>query len=184
MSAIAITLVRHGRQNAGFGADADPGLDPVGEEQARAMAGLIGPSDGRRLVVSPLRRARLTAAALEAAWGIAAEVEPRIAEVPTRGLSLAERGAWLRPFLQGRWSDQPNHLRAWRRGLHDYFAAVTAPGVFVTHFVVINALIGLVTDSDLVTPTMPDHCSINRFALDGGHLRLVETGAQARTVIG
>lgn len=181
---IALTLVRHGKQNAGFDVDADPGLDPLGETQASAMARLIGAPQGRALVASPLRRARQTAAALEAAWQVEARIEPAIAEVPTPGMSLAERGQWLRPFLQSRWPDQPAHLQAWRQGIGAYFAVVPGPAVFITHFVVINALIGLVTGSDQVTPTMPDHCSIHQFALEAGQLRLVELGAQARTVIG
>ncbi|MCF4164555.1 histidine phosphatase family protein [Zavarzinia compransoris] len=184
MSAIDFILIRHGRQSAGFHVDPDPGLDETGEAQARAMAERLTPDEARNLVTSPLRRARATAAAVEVRHGVIARVEPRIAEVPTAGLTLEQRGAWLPGFLHGAWSDQPDHLIAWRRSIGDFFAGIETPGVFVTHFVVVNALIGLATGDDRVSPSLPDHCSINRFRLEAGRVRLIETGAQRETMVG
>ncbi|MDD3446530.1 MAG: histidine phosphatase family protein [Zavarzinia sp.] len=184
MSGIDFILVRHGRQTAGFGHDADPGLDHTGHAQAEDLAARLTPGEAARLVASPLRRARETAAAVERRHAVTARVEPAIAEVPTPGLGLAERGAWLPGFLHGLWSEQPAHLRDWRHSIGAFFAGVEAPAVFISHFVVINALIGLATDDDRVSPTMPDHCSINRFRASGGRIHLVAAGAQRETIIG
>lgn len=184
MSAVAFTLIRHGRQSAGFHVDPDPGLDATGQDQALGLASAVGPDDGRLLLTSPLRRARETIAPIERAWGRSALVEPRLAEVPTPGMSLDERGVWLDGFLRGDWSEQPGHLLAWRQGILDVLSALPGPALIVSHFVVINAMIGLATADSRVTPTMPDHCSLNRFEVEAGRLRLIETGAQRRTVIG
>lgn len=62
-----LILVRHGRTEANaagllLGRD-DPELDPVGAEQATAVAAAVGSVD--RVVSSPLRRTRATAAAFD-----------------------------------------------------------------------------------------------------------------------
>lgn len=184
MRAIDFILVRHGRQSAGFHVDPDPGLDATGEAQARAMAGALTPDEARHLITSPLRRARATAAAVEMLHGVTARIEPRIAEVPTSGMTLEQRGAWLPGFLHGMWSEQAGHLQAWRRSIGEFFAGLEGPGVFVTHFVVVNALIGIATGDDRVSPTMPDHCSLNRFRLADGRVHLIAAGAQRETIVG
>lgn len=184
MSRIPFVMIRHGQQNAGWDVDRDPALSEAGLAQATAMADALGAADGRALVTSPLRRARETAAALEARWGLAARVEPRVAELPSDGLALAERGAWLRGVLEGRWTGQPANLLAWRSGILGFLRELTQPTVIVSHFVVINAVVGHATGDDRVMPVIPDHCSINRFVLDDGEIRLVELGAQRESLIG
>ena len=68
LSHATITLVRHGKAAAGW-EDKDPPLDDTGRAQAEAMALAMG-DEPRPLFVSPLRRTRETAAALERLWGI------------------------------------------------------------------------------------------------------------------
>ena len=71
-----IYLVRHGRAAADWGSHVDPGLDDVGRTQAEAMASELAPKGPLPLVVSPLRRTRETAAALERRWELGARIEP------------------------------------------------------------------------------------------------------------
>ena len=52
-------------------------------------------------MVSPLRRTRETAAALEQIWGVTAVVDDRVAEIPSPTDDLAARGAWLSPAMAG-----------------------------------------------------------------------------------
>jgi len=184
MSMVPFVLIRHGEQNAGWDIDRDPALSAVGVAQARAMAQALGAGDGQALVTSPLRRARETAAAVEARWGAAALVEPRVAELPSDGLDLKERGAWLRGVLAGKWSAQPANLADWRAGILDFLGDLRRPTVIVSHFVVINAVIGHATGDDRIMPAIPDHCSINRFVVDAGQIRLVELGVQRESLIG
>ncbi|MFA5122463.1 histidine phosphatase family protein [Zavarzinia sp.] len=184
MSSLDFALIRHGQQAAGFDADPDPGLNAVGDLQAEAMAEALGEAGGRLLYASPLRRARQTAAAIERRWGVAAVIEPRVAEVPTTGMSLEARGEWLNHFLQETWEAQPPTLRTWRDSIADLLLNLPGPAVIVSHFVVVNAVVGLATGDHRVTPSMPDHCSINRFRVEDGRLHLIEKGAQRRTVVG
>ena len=104
-------LIRHGKPAAVWGeADDDPGLDAQGRAQAEAvrdhLMGLPAPQRPSRVVSSPLRRCRETAAPTAAALGVDLEIDPSVGEIPTpSGLSAAERPAWLRQVFQGRWSE-------------------------------------------------------------------------------
>ena len=74
-----LVLVRHGRTEANASGlllgRADPPLDDLGREQAAALAASV--AGARRVVCSPLRRARETAAAL----GLRVEVDERWIEL-------------------------------------------------------------------------------------------------------
>ena len=67
--AVRVVLVRHAEPAGAYGGVADPGLSAAGEEQAQATAMALDRAAAGSLVLSsPLRRARATAAALEAPW--------------------------------------------------------------------------------------------------------------------
>lgn len=75
-----LTIVRHGRTEANasgllLGRRLDPGLDDLGRRQAAALAGELGDVD--RVISSPLRRTRETAAAL----GREVEIDDRWIEI-------------------------------------------------------------------------------------------------------
>ncbi|HEY1118321.1 MAG TPA: histidine phosphatase family protein [Acidimicrobiales bacterium] len=74
-----LTVVRHGRTEANRSGlllgRLDVGLDPLGQAQAAAVAAAVGSAD--RIVCSPLRRTRDTAAA----WGVDVEVDDRWIEL-------------------------------------------------------------------------------------------------------
>ena len=78
-----LILIRHAlplRVESADGSPADPPLGDEGRLQAERLARWLArePLDG--LYTSPLKRARETAAPLEAALGLRAAVEPRVAE--------------------------------------------------------------------------------------------------------
>ncbi|MEI2775709.1 MAG: MSMEG_4193 family putative phosphomutase [Tetrasphaera sp.] len=93
-----LLLIRHGRTAANTGAvlagwTPGVGLDETGQGQVSALAELLGGLPVRRLVASPLQRARETAAPLAAAWGL----EPVIEE----DLGECRYGAWTgRPIAE------------------------------------------------------------------------------------
>ena len=59
-------LIRHARPAAGWGEDADPGLDATGQQQAEAAARTLAQTlDRMPIYTSPLRRCRETARPLE-----------------------------------------------------------------------------------------------------------------------
>src|SRR5260221_11648787 len=111
---MTLYLVRHGRAVSGV-EQPDPGLDPVGRSQAERAADALRRVGAERLVCSPLRRARETAAPIAEALGIAPEIRDEVSEVFDPGMSTDARRAMLVPFLSGLWSEQPPALQDWRR---------------------------------------------------------------------
>ena len=86
-----LVIVRHGRTDHNAAGlllgRLDPPLDPLGRDQATALAGVIGPVD--RVIASPLQRATETAAA----FGRPIEIDERWIEVDYGtydGMPLAE----------------------------------------------------------------------------------------------
>ena len=183
-----IYLIRHARPAAAWGgADDDPGLDDLGQTQAEAAArtlmALPPALRPAKVVSSPLRRCRETAAPFAKAIGVEPEIDPRVGEIPTpAALTAQARGPWLRQAMAGRWGDIEGDLDydAWRR---EVTAAVEArPGAAIfSHFVAINAVLSQLAGQDLTVTFRPDHTSISVFELDGKTLRLLERGREATT---
>ncbi|MFN8037439.1 MAG: histidine phosphatase family protein [Acidimicrobiia bacterium] len=177
-----LVLVRHGHPAAGYLEDLDPPLDDEGHAQAERMAEELSASGSRALVTSPRRRAAETAAALEAAWGRRALVEARVAEIPAPTDDLVDRGAWLRSVMRSTWSAVGDPaLHAWRDGVRAALGELAEDTVVVTHYLVLNAAVGLATADDRVVLFRPDHCSRTVLDVTPSGLALVEFGAQRET---
>lgn len=177
-----LLLVRHAHPAAGFEADPDPGLDDVGLAQAEAVAATLGPEGPFDLWTSPLQRARQTAAPLEAAWGVEAEVEEVVGEIPSPMDDLEARGKWLRATLARRWPDL-GALQGWRNAVVDALKEIERDTVVVTHYVLINAAVGVATDDDRVASFSPDYASVTELAVEPSRLRLVRRGAEGDATV-
>lgn len=92
-------LVRHGRaETSAPGGDEARRLTAGGRAAFAATARELAPELSlRRILTSPLVRARETAALLAAATGAPVEVEPRLASGASTGRQLLELGAALGP---------------------------------------------------------------------------------------
>ena len=93
-----VLVVRHGRtawNRERFLGRVDVDLDEVGEQQARAVPGLLAAFAVDQIQVSPLRRALATAAPLAAQRGLPALVRPELSEL--------DCGQW-----QGQLKDRPD----------------------------------------------------------------------------
>jgi broad specificity phosphatase PhoE len=186
----SIHVIRHGRPASTWGGtDDDPGLDAEGLEQARAVAREIMalPTASRpgRVVSSPLRRCRETAAPLAEALGVEVEIDPRVGEIPTpRGLLASERPDWLRGAFLGRWSEIGGDLdyAAWARSVASAVLDHAGAAVF-SHFVALNAAVSTATGREEVVVFRPDHCSRSVFEAEGDRLILVEKGREAQSQV-
>ncbi|WP_290631913.1 histidine phosphatase family protein [Aquisalimonas sp.] len=180
---VTLYLVRHGRAAGSWDESRDPRLDAEGHRQAERASAEIDAMAGRPLALctSPLQRARETAAPLAARWETAPAVEPGVAEVPSPGMSLQERGGWLQGLLQSRWPDLEPHLWQWREQAVDTLCACQRDTVFVTHAVLINAVVAAVTDDQRVLVFRPDYCSVTTLHLRRGALALHALGREADT---
>jgi broad specificity phosphatase PhoE len=183
---VRLYLVRHGRAAAGWDDDPDPPLDDWGRQQAEQVAGQLASRipGGAPVVSSPLRRCRETAAPLAARWGTAARVEARVAEIPSpEGVPMGERVPWLREAMAGRWADLGPRYVAYRDGIAGFLSGCNATTVVVSHFVAINAAIGVAAGDDRLLVRALDNCSITVVDVENGRLRLVEGGHEADTLI-
>lgn len=185
-----IHVIRHGKPASTWGgADDDPGLDAVGLEQARAVAreimALPAASRPCRVVSSPLRRCRETAAPLADALGVEIEIDARVGEIPTpRALSADERPDWLRTAFSGSWGEIAGDLdyAAWARGVASALQDHHGAAVF-SHFVALNAAVATAMGRAQVVVFRPDHCSRTVFQAESGRLILVEKGREAQSQV-
>ena len=177
-------LVRHGRAAAGWNTDPDPGLDAVGRHQAAEMTARLAPLGPLDLVSSPLLRCRETASGLAAAWGTQPRIDLGVAEIPSpEGVAMADRVEWLRLAMAGTWAAMGQRYTAFRDGVTASLAALPNDTVVVSHFVAINAAIGVaVGDNRLVIRSL-DNCSVTVLEMVDGMFQLVEGGREADTLI-
>ena len=179
-----IRLVRHGEAAAVWGSgDADPGLSARGRAQAEAAALQLMQAPPLRIVTSPLRRCRETAAALASRLGLEPVVAPEAAEVPTPpDLPDGERAAWLRAAFDATWSEIPggDYLR-WRDRVAVFVAGLEDGSAVFTHFVAINAAVSAALDDPRTVVFRPGNASVTTVESTGGRLRVVELGAEAET---
>lgn len=181
-----VYLVRHGRAAAGWDDDPDPGLDDVGQEQARATAQHLSVLGPLAVVSSPLRRCQETARFLADMWGsTSVTIEPRVTEIPSPdGFPLGQRVSWLREAMAGRWSDLDQRYTNFRDGVVTYVSQCSEPTVIFSHFIAINAVIGACLGDDRLVIDSLDNASVTVVEVTSeGSLHLVERGRQANTLI-
>jgi broad specificity phosphatase PhoE len=182
-------MVRHGRAAAGWNVDPDPPLDDLGRAQALAAAADIVPRGHMRVLSSPLLRCQQTAFPTAAAWGVEAEIDPRVGEIPSpEGHTLESRVEWLREAMAGTWTDvaarSGSRYATYRDTVVGAVAALREPTVVFSHFVAINVVIGAATGDDRVVVASLDNCSITVFDVaDDGSITLVQIGGEADTLI-
>jgi broad specificity phosphatase PhoE len=177
-----IVLVRHGRPDGTWGRDADPGLDAVGHDQARAVADALGPHGPLPVVVSPLRRTRETAAPLLARWGVDAVVEPGVGELSAPVDPHPDHATWLRTLMAGTGAEHAEVMDPFRARVLRAIRALRDDTVVVTHFLAINAVVGAASGDDRVVCCTPTHCSRTVVELDpDAGLHVVELGDTGST---
>ncbi|MCB1645040.1 MAG: histidine phosphatase family protein [Pseudomonadales bacterium] len=178
-----IYMIRHGKAAASFTDDLDPGLDEQGRQQAVASCQQLETHLPLILKSSPLKRAQETAIPLAETTGQAVIIENRVAEVPSPGMSLEERGPWLREVMSGKWSEQSADLQQWKADLVQCLLETREDTAFFSHYVAINTAVSAATGDDQVLVCRPDNGSITVFETDGETLTLVSLGDEASTVV-
>lgn len=174
-------MIRHGEASASFTSDKDPGLSTLGHNQAARAAKDLETASISTLISSPLRRAQETAAPLANRLGKLVDIDTRVAEVPSTGLSLEARGPWLAKVMQGLWRDQSEQLLQWRRDMVEALVACNEDTAIFSHFVAINAMVAFATDNPAVMVFRPNNASITEFSVHDGKLTLVALGEAAAT---
>jgi broad specificity phosphatase PhoE len=169
-------LVRHAQADAGWGDSIDPGLSELGRSQAEAMAEKLAPLGPLPVITSPLLRAKETAAALEARWKIMAVVDPGVGEVPSPSEDLTERREWLRKALATTWTELGPRYTSWRTMVTELLLGIPNDTVVVSHFVLINAVLGRAAGLDEVVVSPIDNASVTVIDSSDHELRVVDEG--------
>ena len=183
-----VYMVRHGRAVAGWNVDPDPALDELGRSQSLTAASRLSSLGPLPVLSSPLLRCQQTAFPLATAWKTDIIVEPKVGEIPSpEGYAVEERGEWLREAMSGSWTQIAERSGAryaqYRNEIAARIASIQEDTVIFSHFVAINAVIGVATANDAVMIARLDNCSVTTFDVTGGVLTLVETGGEADTLI-
>jgi broad specificity phosphatase PhoE len=180
-----LLLIRHGEAAAAWGgAEADPGLSDRGHMQASAAARTLAGLGDLRIVSSPMRRCRETAAPYASERRLETLIEARVGEVATPP-GVSDRRAWLQenfPWRAGgvakSWTTRDEGLRAWREEVLTCVRGLEHDCAVFTHFIAINVILGAALASDDTIVRRPDYASITEVELSGGRLRLVRAGAE------
>ena len=176
-------LVRHGEAASTWADAVDPGLSALGREQAESAGRALEPKAPLDIVSSPLARARQTAEPLARVFGKSVLVADAVAEIPSPGIALDERRAWLTKIMGEGWHDARADLIAWRDGITSYLAGLKADTAVFSHFIAINVAVGAATGRDEVVCFSPANGSITILETTARGLQLIEKGAQASTIV-
>lgn len=177
-----IYLIRHGEPAGAYGAHPDPGLTELGVRQAFSAAETLATRGAKRAITSPLARSRETAAQFEKLMETHARIETGVGEIITPK-GITDRAAWLKGVMTGTWPEAGDMLDQWRRSVLAAVDRLPADTAVFTHFIAINAIIGLLTNDDRVVVFKPGHASITALERVGGKLRVKELGPEAATVV-
>lgn len=178
-----IYLIRHGQAEAGWSEQRDPGLDATGRRQAEKAARALTGRGPLPIVVSPLRRARETAHEFEMLWRRPATVESRVAEIPSPGMSLSERGDWLKSLTRRRWEELDELIQGWRRAAIQSLLEISADTVVVSHFMIVNAVVSWARGDGRVVCCHPLQGSCTTLTRDGDSFQVLEVGAQGPSTV-
>lgn len=180
--AVQVFLVRHGQAAAGWDSDPDPGLSPLGLQQAQSVCDAFASGTPFPLFSSPLRRAQQTAAPLSDIWRIPVQIDPAFIEIPApKGLSMAERMSWLLSVRDLTWQQASEDLWQWRRQMLDRLTAFSEPCIVFTHFMVMNLAAGVALETDRLVHYQPANGSILSLSVGAGVVEIVDLGLQAET---
>ena len=181
-----IYMVRHGRASAGWDTALDPGLDELGQAQAREAADQLQSLPIGNIITSPLLRCQQTAAPLAQIWNVVPQVCAEVSEIPSpKGVAMSDRIVWLRQAMQGTWSELGSDYVAYRDCITDFVRGIQTDTVIFSHFIAINAVIGFVTNKDQLMLARLDNCSITTFHIDeNNNITLGDTGNEATTTVG
>lgn len=160
-----LCLVRHGKSEVGFDEALNSDLSPRGMEQAQTAALTLAQElSPRRILSSPLIRALRTAEPLAKIWGHPIEAIDELTEIPTPYRpevdNLKWRRAWLDEIMKQHYGNLAPEIEAWRKKLEAFLSSQTEDAMIFTHYLTINAAIGLALNDDRVVVCDPGYCTI------------------------
>lgn len=111
--------------------------------------------------------------------GMVPEIVREVSEIDTPE-GIGDRVVWLRNLMAGQWPDDET-LNAWRTNMLAKVERLPDNSVVFTHFVAINALVGLIDASKDVLVFRPGYCSVTQLERTSAGLRVDSKGSEAAT---
>ena len=178
-----LQLVRHGEAAASWDTATDPGLSDEGARQAAAAGALLASRPPCAVWASPLARARQTAQPLADAWRAQVRIEEAVRELPSAGVPMDARRAWLKGVMHSHWDNVEPPLQRWRDAAWQVLCGLGQDTVVFTHFMVINAIVSRATADPRTVCFEPDYCSVTTLVACDGGLRLEALGKERPTLV-
>jgi len=179
---VDIYLVRHGQAASTWGEDPDPGLSPLGRQQAQQVRDELEPCADLDLVRSPLLRAQQTVQPLAATLRKSVITDEVFREIPSP-VGIGDRQAWLSGFMKQQWSEQSPEILEWREAAWNRLFEFERHTAIFSHFMIINAICSKLTGSGETVCCLPDNGAIVRLSLESDTLKLVDIGRQMPTTV-
>lgn len=174
-------VIRNARTEDGVGFIENPGLDDIGTLQAEGVADLLGSQPVMPLYTSPQRRALETAQPLARRWLTTTIIDESLTLMPLSETNGSANAQWLKQFMGGTWQDAQPFQKAWRTTCLGRLRGLQRDSVIITHYIVVNMIVGAATNDNRTIVFQPDNASITILDVEDGALRLIEQGRQAAT---
>ena len=183
---IKIYLIRHGEAIDGW-TSLDPGLSKLGKKQAEDLRSSLKKklNDKTDIISSPLLRCQETANISVSDSKKKIIIDDIFRELPSPIKDLNKRVTWLKRVLPLNWEglEEDNESKLsnidyylWRKKIINKIISFKNETVIFTHFVVINYVIGKITNSNKVINFYPNNCSITEIGIENNKMELIKLG--------
>ena len=183
---IKIYLIRHGEAIDGW-TSLDPGLSKLGKKQAEDLRSSLKKklNDKTDIISSPLLRCQETANISVSDSKKKIVFDDIFRELPSPIKDLNKRVTWLKRVLPLNWEELEEDTESklsnidyylWRKKIINKIISFKNETVIFTHFVVINYVIGKITNSNKVINFYPDNCSITEIGIENNRMELIKLG--------
>jgi probable phosphoglycerate mutase len=183
---IKIYVIRHGEAGKSWSEDLDPGLSVKGSEQSEELIQKLSADYENtkfKIFSSPLLRAQETAIPLQKRFGFNIEIDKTFAEMPSPGVPLAERSAWLKNIFDAKVDELETPQIEWRKEIISKISAIKEDTIIFSHFMVINTIVGWLKNFDETVNFYPANCSITKLSKRGKEISLAERGQELTTFV-
>ena len=183
---IKIYLIRHGEAIDGW-TSLDPGLSKLGKKQAEELRSGLKKKlkDNTDIISSPLLRCQETANISVSDSKKKIIIDDIFRELPSPIKDLNKRVTWLKRVLPLNWEELEEDTESklsnidyylWRKKIINKIISFKNETAIFTHFVVINCVIGKITNSNKVINFYPDNCSITEIGIENNKMELIKLG--------
>ena len=173
MSQIDLIFIRHGEASDAWDNHPDPGLSQKGILQSNELLKNKDLIDlgNYSFISSPKLRAIETSQPLAKKFKKDVKIDKSFIEIPSNDIDLNQRQHWIKEIMQTKKKDLPDYVKLWSKNIYDRTISFKENTVIFTHFMVINALISEITNSETIIYFHPGYTSIIKIQIDNKKIK-------------